>query len=135
MRDGITVSELPGHHANCEKRGERGAHVPVRGGIQVGISCGQFVGRSISVWTTHNGIFCGDGGVGGGIHFLARSFGTELAVISRLVTRCSGGGRDASAVRRRHAVHGFNLCRLLLTIQRMGMFENAVIPAVEKGNR
>ena len=126
-----TVSELPGHHANCEKGGEREAHVPVRGGIQLGKQCGQVVGRSIGVWTAHNGIFCGGGGGSGGIDFLARSFGTELAVISRLVTRWSGGGCDASAERRGHTVHGFNLCRLLLTAQKKGLFENAVLRVVD----
>jgi hypothetical protein len=118
-----------------KKGGEREAHVPVRGGIQVGIPCGQVVGRRIGVWTTHNSIFCGGcGRGGGGIHFLARSFGTEVAVISRFVTRCSGSGCDPSTVRRRHAVHGFNLCRLLLTTQIKGIFENAVLRAVVKEN-
>ena len=118
-----------------KKGGEREVHVPVRGGIQVGIPCGQVVGRGIGVWTTHNGIFCGGGGGSGcGFHFLTRSFGTELAVINRLVTGCSGSGCYASAVRRRHAVHGFNLCRLLLTTQRKGMFENAVLRAVDREN-
>lgn len=118
-----------------KKGGEKGKHVPVRGGIQVGIPCGQVVGRDIGVWTTHNGIFCGGGGAsGGGVHFLAGSFGTELVVISRLVTRCSDSGCDATAVRHRHAVHGFNLCRLLLTTQRKEIFENAVLRAVNKEN-
>jgi hypothetical protein len=32
MRDGITVSDLPGHHANCEKGGERGKHTYLSAG-------------------------------------------------------------------------------------------------------
>ena len=109
------------------KRGGREAHVPVRGGIQVGIPCGQLVGHCVALWTNHNGIFCGGNG---GIHFLAWTFGTELIIISRLITgRSSRCG--ASAVSRRHALYSLYLCRLLITAQNKWDVENTVIRAIE----